>query len=42
MMHRRIVAMLEFTDDLLLHRVPAGHHVELDPALEGEAVNELR
>lgn len=41
MMHRRIVAKLGLTDDLLLHRVPAGDHVELDPALEGAAVNEL-
>lgn len=33
--------MLQFTDDALLHRQPAVDHVEFDPTLEGEAVNEL-
>lgn len=33
--------MLERPDDLLLHRQPAGDHVEFDPALEGKAVDDL-
>lgn len=33
--------MLQFTDDTLLHRQPAADHVEFDPTLEGEAVDEL-
>lgn len=33
--------MLQFTDDTLLHRQPAVDHVEFDPTLEGEAVDEL-
>lgn len=41
MMQRSFVAMLQFTDDPLLHRQPAVDHVEFDPTLEGEAVDEL-
>jgi len=41
MMCRSLVARLQFTDDLLWHRQPAGDHVEFDPPLEGEAVDEL-
>lgn len=41
MMHRLGVATLEIADDLLFHRQPAGDHVEFDPTLEGEAVDEL-
>ncbi len=33
--------MLQFTNDPLLHRQPAVDHVEFDPTLEGEAVDEL-
>ncbi len=33
--------MLQFTDDTLLRRQPAVDHVEFDPTLEGEAVDEL-
>ena len=38
---RSFVAMLQFTDDALLHCEPAVDHVELVPTLEGEAVDEL-
>lgn len=38
---RSFVAMLQFTDDTPLHRQPAVDHVEFDPTLEGEAVDEL-
>ncbi|QXC52478.1 hypothetical protein KHC17_24815 (plasmid) [Agrobacterium salinitolerans] len=41
MIRRHIVAMPQFTDDLLLYRLPAGYYVEFDPPLEGEAVDEL-
>jgi len=41
MMQRSLVVMLQFTDDPLLHRQPAGDHVEFDPTLEGEAADEL-
>lgn len=40
-MQRSLVAMLQFTDDTLLHGQPAADHVEFDPMLEGEAVDEL-
>lgn len=40
-MQRSLVAMLQFTDDTLLHSQPAADHVEFDPMLEGEAVDEL-
>lgn len=33
--------MPQFADDLLLHRQPALEHVEFDPTLEGEAVDNL-
>ncbi len=33
--------MLRFTDDALLHRQLAVDHIEFDPTLEGEAVDEL-
>ncbi|WP_323688361.1 hypothetical protein [Rhizobium sp. AN69] len=39
-MQRSLVAMLQFTDDTLLHGQPAADHVEFDPMLEGEAVDE--
>lgn len=41
MMRRSLVAMLQFTDDALLHRQPTVDHVEFDPTLEGEAVDKL-
>ncbi|QXC52388.1 hypothetical protein KHC17_24650 (plasmid) [Agrobacterium salinitolerans] len=41
MMRRSLIAMLRFTDDALLHRQLAVDHVEFDPTLEGEAVDEL-
>ncbi len=33
--------MLQLTDHSLLHRQPAVDHVQFDPTLEGEAVDEL-
>lgn len=41
MMQRSLVAMLQFTEDPLLHRQPAVDHVEFAPTLEGEAIDEL-
>lgn len=41
MMYRWLVARLQFTDDLLLHRQTPGNDVEFDPPLEGKAVDEL-
>ncbi|MCD2184867.1 hypothetical protein [Rhizobium sp. GN54] len=41
MMRRSLIAMLQFADDGFLHRQPVVDHVDFDPTLEGEAVNEL-
>lgn len=40
-MQGSLVAMLQFTDHPLLHRQPAVDHIEFDPTLEGESVDEL-
>lgn len=40
-MYRWLVARLQFTDDLLLHRQTPGNYVEFFPPLEGKAVDEL-
>lgn len=41
MMYRALVARLQFTDDLILRRKPAGNDLEFDPPLEGEAADKL-
>lgn len=41
MMPRPTVAKLEFADDLLLYRQPAGDRIELTPPFEDKAVDKL-